>query len=254
MNFDDFDKKMRVYEESIDQCIPPEVYMIARLDGRGFTRLTKQICQFEAPFDTRFRDLMLLTVEHLMHSGFRVIYGYTQSDEISLLFHPDADTFSRKVRKLNSLLAAETSAVFSMALGRVAVFDCRIVPLPNWQLVEDYFLWRQEDAHRNSLNSHAYWALRKDGLSPADARKQIKGASNADKNELLLKHGINYNDLPLWQKRGVGLYFEEKEVEGYNPRTGETTRTTRKRLITNMDLPLGDEYRQLLTNILDKCK
>ena len=197
---------------------------------------------------------MLLTVEHLMQSGFRVIYGYTQSDEISLLFHPDTDTFSRKVRKLNSLLAAEASAVFSMALGQVAVFDCRIVPLPNWQLVEDYFLWRQEDAHRNSLNLHAYWALRKDGLTPADAQKQIKGASNADKNELLFQHGINYNDLPLWQKRGVGLYFEEKELEGFNPCTGETTHTTRKRLIPNMELPLGDEYRQLLTNILDKCK
>ena len=250
MRFDDFDKKMRVYEESLDQCIPPEVYLIARLDGRGFTRLTKQICKFEAPFDTRFRDLMLGTVEHLLQSGFRVIYGYTQSDEMSLLFHPDADTFSRKVRKLNSLLAAEASAVFSMNLGRVAVFDCRIVPLPNWQLVEDYFLWRQEDAHRNSLNSHAYWALRKDGLSPYDAQKQIKGASNADKNELRFRHGINYNDLPLWQKRGVGMYFEDKVIEGFNPRTGETTHTTRKRLKTDMELPLGEDYRKLLGRLL----
>ena len=250
MKFDDFDKKMRVYEESLDQCIPPEVYLIARLDGRGFTRLTKQVCKFEAPYDTRFRDLMLSTVEHLMQCGFRVIYGYTQSDEISLLFHPDADTFSRKVRKLNSLLAAEASAVFSMNLGRVAVFDCRIVPLPNWQLVEDYFLWRQEDAHRNSLNSHAYWALRKDGLSPSDAQKHIKGASNADKNELLFLHGINYNDLPLWQKRGVGLYYEQRELEGFNPRTGETTHTTRKRLKTDMELPLGEDYRKLLGKLL----
>ncbi|MBR1658381.1 MAG: hypothetical protein IJ697_07945 [Synergistaceae bacterium] len=44
--------------------------MAARLDGRGFTKLTKEICKFEAPFDVRFRDIMLHTVEHL--SGLRI--------------------------------------------------------------------------------------------------------------------------------------------------------------------------------------
>ena len=61
MVFDELDKKMRVYEQSLDQVILPELYMVARLDGRGFTRLTKEICQFEAPFDIRFRDLMIHT-------------------------------------------------------------------------------------------------------------------------------------------------------------------------------------------------
>lgn len=46
MNFDELDKKMRVYEQSLDQIILPEIYMVARLDGRGFTRLTKEICRF----------------------------------------------------------------------------------------------------------------------------------------------------------------------------------------------------------------
>ena len=50
MDFDAFDKKMRVYEESLDQIIVPETYMVARLDGRGFTKLTKEKCIFEAPF------------------------------------------------------------------------------------------------------------------------------------------------------------------------------------------------------------
>ena len=56
MKFDDFDKKMRIYEESIDRSILPEIFIVTRLDGRSFTRLTKDVCQFEAPFDTRFRD------------------------------------------------------------------------------------------------------------------------------------------------------------------------------------------------------
>ncbi len=51
MIFEEFDKKMRIYEQSLDQVLLPETYMVARLDGRGFTKLTKEICKFEAPFD-----------------------------------------------------------------------------------------------------------------------------------------------------------------------------------------------------------
>ena len=111
------------------------------------------------PFDVRFRDWMLDTVEHLMYCGFRIIYGYTQSDEISLLFHQQDDSFGRKTRKLNSVLAGEASAKFSLLLGAMAAFDCRICELPNATRVRDYFRWRQEDAHRNALSAHAYWML-----------------------------------------------------------------------------------------------
>ena len=151
MIFDELDKKMRIYEQSLDQIILPETYLAARLDGRGFTRLTKEICKFKTPFDEKFRDLMVETVKALMDCGFKIIYGFTESDEISLLFSPDENAFGRKVRKYNSTLAGEASAAFSLALGRAATFDCRVVPLPNIEKVQDYFLWRQEDAHRNSL-------------------------------------------------------------------------------------------------------
>jgi tRNA(His) 5'-end guanylyltransferase len=105
VRFDDFDAEMRTYEESLDQYIPEEEYIVVRLDGRSFTRLTKRVCKFKAPFDARFRDLMTDAVKSLMNSGFKIVYGYTESDEISLLFHPDEDTFSRKVRKINTTLA-----------------------------------------------------------------------------------------------------------------------------------------------------
>ena len=48
MKFDDFDRQMRIYEESLDQYILPDMYLVARLDGRSFTKLTKKICQFDA--------------------------------------------------------------------------------------------------------------------------------------------------------------------------------------------------------------
>ena len=72
MKFDDLDAKMRVFETALDLCVLPEMYMVARLDGRSFTRLTKEKQNFEAPFDERFRDLMVATTEHLMDCGFRI--------------------------------------------------------------------------------------------------------------------------------------------------------------------------------------
>ena len=246
MDFDLFDKKMRVFEESLDQTIVPEMYMIARIDGRSFTKLTKVKCDFEAPFDVRFRDIMVETLKHLMDCGFRVVYGYTQSDEISLLFHKDESAFARKVRKYNSILPGTASACFSMQLGKIGVFDCRMIPLPNMDLVRDYFLWRQEDANRNALNSHCYWMLRKQGVKPSVAQSQISKKSNGDKNELLYANGVNYNNLPSWQKRGVGAWFTDVAKEGFNPKTGQKVVVSRKTLHIEYELPLGEEYANLI--------
>lgn len=251
MNFDELDLKMRKYEQSIDQTILPELYMVTRIDGRNFSRLTKEICKFEAPFDEQFRDMMIKTVESLMNCGFRVVYGFTQSDEISLLFHKDEDLFGRKVRKFNSILASQAGAAFSLELGFPAVFDCRVVPLPTKENVVDYFQWRQEDAHRNALNAHCYWLLRKQGLSPTKATAELEGKSVSYKNELLFKNGINFNELPAWQKRGVGFYWTDEEVSGYNPilKTNETA--VRRRLKVDLEIPIKQEYSVFLEQIIN---
>ncbi len=251
MNFDELDKKMRIYEQSIDQHILPELYLVARLDGRSFSRLTKEICDFEAPFDVRFRDMMVNTVKALMDCGFRVVYGYTESDEISLLFHPEENAFGRKVRKYNSILAGQASAAFSLQLGQAVAMDCRLVPLPNLEKVRDYFLWRQEDAHRNSLNAHCYWMLRKEGLDPRAATQMLDGKSIAYKNELLFSRGINFDKLPSWQKRGIGVYWSDIEKIGFNPITKEETKTIRRELKVDYDLPLGEVYAQMVSAFLN---
>ena len=185
-----------------------------------------------------------------MNCGFKVLYGFTESDEISLLFAPGEDTFGRKVRKYNSTLAGEASAAFSLELGRVATFDCRVVPLPNIEKVQDYFLWRQEDAHRNSLNSHCYWMLRKEGKSVQEATSMLEGQSVSYKNELLFSRGINFDQLPSWQKRGVGLWKEQYEKDGFNPITNETEKALRNRIHVEYELPLGQEYGSLVTGFL----
>ncbi len=250
MKFDDLDLKMRVYETAHDYCVLPEVYLVARLDGRNFTKLTKEVHQFEAPYDLCFRDYMVATVEHLMKSGFRVVYGYTQSDEISLLFQLNEGAFGRKVRKLNSILAGEASAKFSLLLGDVACFDARISELPNPQLVVDYFRWRNEDAHRNALNAHCYWMLRKQGQEVAAATDFLSGMSVGEKNELLFQNGINFNELPNWQKRGVGLYWEEYQKSSVNPQSGTEVTANRRRIKVDYELPMKAEYSEFVLNLL----
>jgi tRNA(His) 5'-end guanylyltransferase len=79
MKFDDLDSQMRVYETAADYCVLPGIHIVARLDGRNFTTLTREKAKFEAPFDTRFRDMMAETTKHLMNCGFKVIYGYMEN-------------------------------------------------------------------------------------------------------------------------------------------------------------------------------
>lgn len=250
MKFDDLDVKMRVFETSADLCVLPGMFMVARLDGRSFTRLTKEICQFETPFDERFRDLMVSTAESLMTCGFRVLYAYTESDEISLLFDPEEQLFGRKFRKYNSTLAGEASAQFSIRLGKPASFDCRISQLPSTELVVNYFRWRNEDAARNALSSWCYWTLRKDGQNRQQATKRLLGQSVRQKNELLFRYGINFNDLPNWQKRGVGLHWKEYDKSSVDPITNEKVWARRRRIRTDFELPMKEEYGQFVRSLI----
>jgi tRNA(His) 5'-end guanylyltransferase len=249
MKFDELDQQMRVFETAADYCVLPGVFMVARLDGRSFTRLTKETCQFDAPFDERLRDMMVETADSLMNCGFRVRYAYTQSDEISLLFEQDERLFGRKLRKYNSILAGEASATFSLLLGKRATFDCRISQLPNTPLVVDYFRWRNEDAARNAMSAYCYWTLRKSGLDERAATQRHHGLPVAKKNELLFGYGINFNEVPSWQKRGIGLYWEQYQKPARNPSTGEEVVAQRRRIKRDFELPMKDEYSRFLKKL-----
>ena len=93
-------------------------------------------------------------------------------------------------------------------------------------------------------------ALRREGISARKATSMLEGMSVPDKNELLFGRGINYNDLPNRQKRGVGVAFEDISKEGYNPVKQEKELTVRRELRVNYDIPLGDEYRRYILKML----
>ena len=246
MKFDDFDEKMRKFEQSIDQTIPHDCYMVARLDGKGFTKLTKENLELKRPFDEKFRDSMIKTICYLMESDYDISYAYTESDEISLLFKENTNLYNRKVRKYNSLLAAETSVKFSQLMNTTAIFDCRIIPLPTLEDVQDYFLWRLEDSHRNSIYAHCYYKLLSLGKSPQQATEELSGKILDEKEDILSEYGISINTIPKWEIYGYGVYFETIEKVGFNPIKNKNETTTRRKLFINYDLPNGEEYSKMI--------
>lgn len=175
------------------------------------------------------------------------VHGWAQVEALLVAFN---SAFANKVRKINTILAGEASGYFSLALGKAVCFDCRVVPLPNIELVKDYFLWRQEDANRNALNSWCYWTLRKEGLSKNEATQYLRAKSTSFKNELLFARNINYNDVPQWQKRGVGIYSKEYVRQGYNPISEKAVSVKRKSFEADYELPIAEKYSAFIGSFL----
>jgi len=248
MNPDDFEQRMRALEYFHDLRVLPGTWPVLRLDGRSFSRLTE--ARFEKPFDLHFHELMCRTTDALV-TELGATYGYTESDEISLLLPNASDVFDRSVEKLVSIAASIAGGTFSVALGEVAQFDCRIWMGAQPGLVVDYFRWRQADAARCCLNGWAYWTLRKAGRSVEEATAALNNQSVAYKNELLFQNGINFNDVPTWQKRGTGIYWESYEKEGFNPKLGQTVTAVRRRMKVDRELPMAEEYAQFIARFLD---
>ena len=255
MRTEDIQNEMRAIERSYERKVEPGKWIVACLDGRSFTRLTKEILPFERPLDQRFRDYMVKTAAGLYKCGFKVLYAYTQSDEISVVIPPEDNTFDRRIQKIVSLLAAEASAVFSGLVGQKGVFDCRVLGLPDTRSVVDYLKWRAEVAARNCASAHLYYYLRdRLGKTGAEASEFMKGKSLADLIGELAKLGIDFRNLPSWQKRGAAIVSHREIRSAVNPETGENVSLERISLRPIHDLPSGEDYTSFLLSILGEGK
>lgn len=179
----------------------PSLPLIARLDGHGFSKFTKDI---QKPFDPRFAELMALTTKHLVEKH-QALVGYTQSDEITLIWGPveppHTRMFSSKYQKNVSLLAGSATGFFNRKLVKYLPekedsdpeFDNRVWSVPTLQDAVDVLVWRENDAIKNSVSMLA---------SAHFSEKQVDRISSRARKEMLLEKGVDWNDCPRWAKRG----------------------------------------------------
>lgn len=247
----DFEASMRRFEWLGQIKVPSESFIVLRLDGKGFSKFTKG--RFAKPFDTRMSELMVKSVSVLMKE-FGAVYGFTESDEMSLLLPPGFDLYDREVEKIVSISSSIVASNFAMELYKAGLagdaafvgFDSRVWCSENPERVKDYFQWRAADAVRCGLNSWAYWTMLNNGINAAKATKTLEGQGTDFKNELLFQYGVNFNDVPNWQKRGVGIYWETYTKEARNKLTDEVVTAQRRRLKVDRDLPLKEEYSRFI--------
>jgi tRNA(His) guanylyltransferase len=249
MRLRDLESRMREREWFHSLTVPPGAWTVIRVDGRGFSRLTEP--RFDKPFDARFAEIMTGTAQALL-TELSGRYAYTESDEISVVLDPSHEMFGREVEKLVSVSAGIASAAFTHAAGEPAAFDSRIWMGTAAEDVVDYLSWRQADAARCSLNGWCYWTLRRQGRTARQATRELEHARVPDKNELLYAHGINFSELPAWQRRGIALWWQTYEKPGHDPVRGVDVATTRRRVHIERDLPMKDEYRTLVHDLITR--
>lgn len=209
--------RMKGYESVSKRKLIRRMPVILRIDGKAFHTYTKPL---KDPFNSDMHNLMVDTTNYLVNNIQNAMIGYTQSDEISILLkdwttHTTEQWFDGKQDKMVSVGASMTTGIFnhlkhtSGVLPEVkvdfAMFDCRAFNVPPDDVC-NYFLWRQQDATRNSVQMLGHHHM---------SQKQMHGKNNNQVQELLLtKHDINWNDLDTWKKRGTCVIREDSNVNG----------------------------------------
>lgn len=237
MGFNSTDIKQKQFEVYKSQAVPPENYIVARLDGVTFSKVTKAL-GLRKPFDHGFMDKMLATTQYLMDQVPDVEVAYTQSDEITLVFRRDTDYFNRRTEKLASILAARAASHMSIQLGTPVAFDGRLSVFPTQELVDENLTWRIEDAAKNCRNLYVFWGMIAQGMTERQATKAMLGQGKDFYNEWIFQNlGINYNDIDAREKRGSLLYRVPFYRVGYNPHDDVYNLCTRSEVVQDHDIP-----------------
>lgn len=101
-------------ENAFDICVDVNKPIFVRCDGRSFKNFTKG---FEKPFDKVFRTVMERTMLDILNEVQCASLGYTQSDEITIMFEKTSDEteiiFSGRVQKIVTVCASVASVSFN---------------------------------------------------------------------------------------------------------------------------------------------
>lgn len=117
MNPDEFAASQREREWFHGLTVPPGLWTVIRVDGRGFSRLTEK--HFAKPYDERMREHMTAAATALV-TEFGAVYGCTHSDEISVALPPSSGLFGRGLEKLAPVRRRAFRAQYLVLLDHAA--------------------------------------------------------------------------------------------------------------------------------------
>lgn len=217
---DSLGDRMKAYEElSTSRQLMPNCPVYARIDGRAFHTLCKGL---KKPYSLAFIDTMQEVCRYLVEET-GAILGYVQSDEISLGWVDYTKApFEGRIQKLESVLASMASAKFVQYVEAsksgglhmndginqlwdrcnmyLPSFDCRIFNVPSMVELANAFLWRENDAIKNSITGMALNFF---------SHRQIQGKSGEEKIAMMEEKGYDfYNDTPPSFLRGTFYHRE----------------------------------------------
>ena len=224
---DNLGDRMKGYESCAQSVFIKRMPVIFRLDGKGFSKYTKPLKNsgLPDPFNRDMKHIMQVTLQHLCGNIQNVVFGYTQSDEISLYLkdwteYETQQWFGGKQSKIESISASMATAVFNNTKARgqycpevnepFAMFDSRAFNIPR-EDVTNYFLWRQKDCTRNSVSMLAQHYF---------SHKRLQGQSvDQMKKMLQTNHNISWDNLEDWKKYGmcwakdIGVFDASKDFQ-----------------------------------------
>ena len=221
------------YENCYRISLPRRTNVIIRIDGKAFHTYTKGL---NRPIDHGLTDDMNETAKFLCENIQGAKFGYVQSDEISILLtdYDETDTqawFDHNLQKMCSIAASTATARFnqlrvsrkfadttvdpiehgptaydqtiSAAINsKLAMFDARVFVIPDQEEVVNYFIWRQQDATRNSISMAAQSLF---------SHKALHGKSSSQMQDMMMEKKVNWNNYPVGFKRGRAIVKVEKK-------------------------------------------
>lgn len=219
-------KRMKKYEAVPKNTLMRRTPVIIRVDGRAFHTFTKG---FQKPFDDVLMRVMQDTMKYLCENIQGCVFGYTQSDEITLILidykklNSEA-WFDYEVQKMCSIVASMATMAFNRlfmyeyeefnrwiyegsptdedkrlndvyynAMCKGAMFDARAFNLPKEEVTNNIY-WRQLDASRNSIQMV--------GQANFSHRELLNKTCDQIQDMLMTQRGINWNDIGTSYKRG----------------------------------------------------
>ena len=265
---DNLGTRMKEFYETIPKTrLMRRCPVAIRIDGKAFHTFTRG---FNKPFDEVLVKSMQRTMKYLCENIQGCVFGYTQSDEITLILldYQTLDTdawFDYEVQKMCSIAASMATMAFNRyfsyeinenydidnpfrpederkqvdtylkAAEKGAMFDARVFNIPKEE-VTNLIYWRQLDAARNSVQM----------VGQANfSHKELQGKScNMIQDMLMIQRGINWNDFPTYLKRG-SCCIRRDSWEGCTD--FHDTSYPRKKWEIDLDMPMlkGDDRKYL---------